>query len=68
LKSTRELYYYCDDCMQFHEHGSHKLVNRKLCFICHKIQPKKTKVVEDNLNGKMQLCDKCYDEYEMIMY
>lgn len=59
-----DLYYYCPGCKRFHEHFSsaHKAVNRKLCFICEKIQPKKTKIVGNDEDGRIQICDKCLSE------
>ncbi|MGG0645094.1 hypothetical protein ABE021_14315 [Sporosarcina gallistercoris] len=59
-----DLYYYCPGCKRFHEHFSsaHKGVNRKLCFICEKIQLKKTKIVGNDEDGRIQICDKCLSE------
>lgn len=58
-----DLYYYCPGCKRFHEHfsSSHKGVNRKLCFYCNKIQTKKTKIVGNDEDGRVQICDKCLE-------
>ena len=64
MTNPGDLYYYCPGCKRFHEHYSsaHKGVNRKLCFICEKIQPKKTKIVGNDEDGRIQICDKCLSE------
>lgn len=64
-----ELYYYCPGCKKFHAYNSdaHKPVNRKLCFYCHKVQPKKTKIIGSDEGGRSQICERCYSEYETIM-
>ena len=63
MKVAGDLYYYCPGCKKFHEHGAteHKPVNRKLCFCCFKIQPKKTKIIGD-FEGRMQICETCHKE------
>jgi hypothetical protein len=63
MKVAGDLYYYCPGCKKFHEHGAadHKPVNRKLCFCCFKIQPKKTKIIGD-AEGRMQIFEICHKE------
>ncbi|MEC2884158.1 hypothetical protein P9Z59_21360 [Bacillus thuringiensis] len=63
MKVAGDLYYYCLGCKKFHEYEKidHKGVNRKLCFYCFKIQPKKTKIIGD-AEGRMQICETCYKE------
>lgn len=59
--SAGELYYYCPGCKKFHSFNSenHTAVNRKLCFYCNKIQVKKTKIIGNDVEGRMQICEKC---------
>jgi len=65
LASASELYYYCPGCKKFHKHDAenHTSVNRKLCFLCNKIQVKKTKIIGDDDEGRMQICEKCILEF-----
>jgi len=64
MKNAGDLYYYCSGCKKFHEYGAteHKPVNRKLCFCCFKMQPKKTKIVGNSAEGRMQICETCHKE------
>jgi len=61
LMSAGELYYYCPGCKKSHSFNSenHTAVNRKLCFYCNKIQVKKTKIIGNDVEGRMQICEKC---------
>jgi hypothetical protein len=64
-KTPRELYFYCPSCKRFHrEDGSHKGINRKLCFICNELQLSKTKIYH-NSAGSLQACEKCAKEYDL---
>lgn len=64
MVSPGELYYYCSGCKKFHKHNAenHTSVNRKLCFYCNEVQVKKTKIVGNDLEGRVQICDKCISE------
>lgn len=64
MNNAGEKFYYCPNCKKFHEYGSseHNPVNRKLCFYCDEVQTKKTKIIGNDIQGRSQICDKCYKE------